>query len=322
MLLVKQETDQLNSEWNNLKPLYLEIQQSYSSSCKNNKRQKCSLYTYLIKKINEKGFQRTVDNISTVIDKTVQISHTISDHRSCSKQAPLSFLSPILTGLFALNTTDQLDLLKFNIESLRRRGDHLSSALGHSVAILNDIRSDVATNRHILNKLRSSVRMTCNMLRNTINDLKHDIANEFQFSYFINRLHSMIHIPNTMMRKLGLDLQMLQHDLSMAWSGRLSSTLLCSEQLRRLLNQIHRHVDRSLSLLFPLKKISEYYKHIPIIMALDSMTSIHLAMIIPLIPDNDQFELFQVIGIPQYFHNSLYTWDIESDYIAISTDQS
>ena len=125
-----------------------------------------------------------------------------------------------------------------------------------------------------------------------------------------------------MMRRLGLDLQMLQHDLSMAWSGKLSSTLLCSEQLRRLLNQICRRVDRSLSLPFSLKKISEYYKHIPVIMAVDSMTSIHLAMIIPLIPDKDNFGPFQVTGIPQYFHNSLYTWDIESDYIAISTDQS
>ena len=228
----------------------------------------------------------------------------------------------MLTELFGLTTTDQLDSLKFNIESLRRRGDHLSSALGQSVAILNDTRTDVATNRRILNKLSSSVRTTRNMFRNTINDLKHDIANEFQFNYFINRLHSMIHISNTMMRRLGLDLQMLQHDLSMAWSGKLSSTLLCSEHLRRLLNQIRRRVDRFLSLPFSLKKISEYYKHIPVIMAVDSMTSIHLAMIIPLIPDNDKFELFQVTGIPQYFHNSLYTWDIESDYIAISTDQS
>ena len=51
--LVKQEIVQLNTELNNLKQLYLEIQQSYSSSRKNNKKQKRSLFSYLIRKIND-----------------------------------------------------------------------------------------------------------------------------------------------------------------------------------------------------------------------------------------------------------------------------
>ena len=149
----------------------------------------------------------------------------------------------------------------------------------------------------MLNKLSHSVRITRGILQNTINDLKNDIATEFQFNHFINHLHSMIHLSNSVLRRLGLSLQLLQHDLSLAWDGKLSSTLLCSEQLRRLLNQIRKRVDKSLSLPFPLRRISEYYKHLPVIMAYDS--DIHLAMIIPLIKSDDG-SLSQILSILQH----------------------
>ena len=315
--LVQHEVDQFNTELGNLKKVHFELQQAFSSQKKGTKRQRRSPFlSKLFRSITRESF---LEKAIPAIAKTIKVVYGASDDAPRHKRAVLGFLGPLLGSVFGITTNDQLDSLKSNIELLRRRGDTLSSALGHNVAILNETRADVTTNRNMLNKLSHSVRITRGILQNTINDLKNDIATEFQFNHFINHLHSMIHLSNSVLRRLGLSLQLLQHDLSLAWDGKLSSTLLCSEQLRRLLNQIRKRVDKSLSLPFPLR-ISEYYKHLPVIMAYDS--DIHLAMIIPLIKSDDQFELFKTAIIPKRVKKNLYYWDTESEYVAISVDRS
>ena len=257
---------------------------------------------------------RTYATVTRNLKKSDQESHR-------RRRAVFNFMQPILTGLFGIASDDQLQNLKSNIDILRDRNELLSGAVSKSLVILNDTRVDVARNRHNLNLLTESVRLTRRMLRSSITEIKQDISAEFNFNHFLNRLHSLFHMSSNSLHRIAFNLQMLQSDLEMAWQGRLSPTLIPSAQLNKLLHQVRKQMDKTYSLPFPLRNMSEYYKSLPVVAACDNDV-IHMAMIIPLKKTGQYYDLMEVIPIPKSIHNSLHYWDIESKFLAISNDKS
>ena len=236
------------------------------------------------------------------------------------KRAILGFLGPILSTIFGVANEDQLVNMRSNIESLRRRGDHLSMALGKTLMVVNDTRTYVAINRENLNKLSEGVRVTRQIFRAAINDLRLDMSSEFRFNHFITRLHSLFHLSTSVLNRIALNIHSLKQDLDLAWTGRLSPSLVNSRQFKKLLNNVRKNIDKSYRLPFTTRRLSEYYKSLPVVMAYNDNT-IHLAMIIPLVKTGDRFDLFKAFAIPESSTDGLHYWKIESNYIAMSEDR-
>ena len=147
---------------------------------------------------------------------------------------------------------------------------------------MNGTGVDVARNRHTeLNLLTDNARLTRRMLRSSIVEIKQDISTEFNFVHFLDRLHSLFHMSSNSLHRMALNLRMLKNDLDMAWQGRLTPSVLLSDQLSKRLHPVCKQIDKTYSRPFPLRNMLEYYKSLPVVAACDN-DIIQMAMIIRL----------------------------------------
>ena len=238
-----------------------------------------------------------------------------------SKRSLFGFVAPLLTSIFGVANEDQLQNIKVNLNTLKRKTNNIGIALGQTLTSLNDTRVAVSRNREYLNKLSLSVRMTRRILNNALNELRDQLSVQNQLDHFIVRIHSLFHMATLSLHRIGFNLQVLKDDLHEAWKGHISSTLLSTEQFKSLLQHVRRQIGDRYTLPFPLRRISEYYRFVPTVMVLDNNV-VHLAMIIPLKKTGEYFDLFRAIPIPCELNDVLHYWNIESKFLAISNDNT
>ena len=145
--------------------------------------------------------------------------------------------------------------------------------------------------------------MTRRILNSALNELQLSVQN--QLEHFIVKIHSLFHMATLSLHQIDFNLQMLKDDLQEAWKGPISLTLHRTELFKSLLQHVCRQIGDIYTFPLPLRRISEYYRFVPIVMVLDNNV-VHLAMIIPLKKIGEYSELFRAISIPCDFNNVLH----------------
>ena len=237
------------------------------------------------------------------------------------KRSLLPFLGPVMSLLFGTANAQDIAGLRDNIEHLNSKHNRLALAVHDSLSVINNTRQELYRNRKAINSLALSVRITRDSFMQLTEALEYDLSNEIHFEHFYQNIQSLFQIMTSTLHKFSRNLVVLHYDLQLAFQGTLTQSMIPSIQMKRLLLNIKRNIDKPYQLPFRLNRLEEYYRNLPIVTGI-SNGKITIAMIIPLKESNIKYDIFRTISLPAVHNKFLHYWDIESRYIAISVDKS
>lgn len=242
------------------------------------------------------------------------------DSDSRQKRSLLPWGGDLLSSLFGTATKTDMNRLRDQLNSLSQNNEELVHIVQDSLTIVNKTNSMLNTNRDAINMLTTATEQLDNKIR-LIHEstLSRQLIMQLKLS-LTDRINHMSEAIDTALIRLSFHVDKLSINLEKAIRGQISTSLIPSNKMRNILIDISRHIPSSLTLKpYNGNSISWYYKHLPLTIVPDE-NKIHLVTVIPLIPVESLFTLYNVIAMPIPIESSNKSSQIilESKHFAVS----
>ncbi|ESP03279.1 hypothetical protein LOTGIDRAFT_171626 [Lottia gigantea] len=303
-----------------------EIMSNYS--IKNNSQEYVSTFNTLKKEVT------TVrDEIEDLLDG-VNDFQTLSTKHARSKRALIPFVGKALSRLFGTVSTEDLDVIRKNIEILAANQHAITQVVSESLSLLNVSRLQISENRQQVNILSKSLHKLDLKIESVVKQFRKKLISLEGFIHLFLRMKMVLDDIKNMFLRAELYAEDVKIQLNLLLLGHLSPSIIKPGSLRKLLIEIQRQLPPSVMLpKDPRKNLWHYCRILNCITFIED-NKIIVVVNIPLLDSEGSFEIFKIHNFPMPMTNKkilskskatfkmVASYRLEAEVIAINNDRT
>ena len=215
-----------------------------------------------------------------------------------AKRAVFSFVGDIMSSLFGVLTSTDVEKIQRNINTLAQNQLDLAHAFQESISVLNVTRLEVKENRQKRNEIINSIGSIEDTIINISDQLEQRINTLEKMVILIAHITQVIEeIKNAITRSMYFYLH-LQIQVQSIIMQHLSPSTVTADNLRSILLSIQERLPKTIGLPFdPRTPLFEYFQYLKC-MTLFQDNRVIITINIPLMEFTQQYELFKAISLP------------------------
>jgi len=238
-----------------------------------------------------------------------------------NKRAVIPFIGSVMSYLFGTISEDDIVDIREKMSKLEANQEKTTHILDESLTVINLTYEGVKANRKVINKLSKVV----DGLKTKINDIYEALRKGIQNARIILMVHDVYNIVSDAMLDTRLSLQKLTNIIEHSNRGQLTTELISPPTLKSMLRTIRRKLTDGMDLPYPLtpRGLKMYYANLQPIL-LPGKGQFYITLVIPIIHDQTEFEIFDIINEPVYDSESKLSAKmvIDTSSIAISRNRA
>ncbi|ESP03278.1 hypothetical protein LOTGIDRAFT_171625 [Lottia gigantea] len=194
----------------------------------------------------ENTFSKLKIEVITLRDETEDLLDGVQDYRALSmkharpRRALIPFVGKALSWLFGTVSTDDLNVIRSNIDKLANNQQAIQHVVAESLSILNVSRLHISENRQQVNLLSDSLRNLDIKIKNVVRQFKKKLVSLEGFLHLYLRMKLVLDDLKDMYLRAQMYASEIKLQLNMLSLGHLSPSVLIPGSLRRLLIEIQK----------------------------------------------------------------------------------
>ncbi|ESO96062.1 hypothetical protein LOTGIDRAFT_160045 [Lottia gigantea] len=288
----------------------------------------------------ENTFSKLKIEVITLRDEIEDLLDGVQDYRALSmkharpRRALIPFVGKALSWLFGTVSTDDLNVIRSNIDKLANNQQAIQHVVAESLSILNVSRLHISENRQQVNLLSDSLRNLDIKIKNVVRQFKKKLVSLEGFLHLYLRMKLVLDDLKNMYLRAEMYASEIKLQLNMLSLGHLSPSVLTPGSLRRLLIEIQSHLPPSVRLPSnPKKNLWHYYRILNCVTIIEN-NEIIVVLNIPLLDSDRVFEIYKIHHLPLPMTNKLIlskskatfkmvaSYRLEAEVIAVNTDRT
>ncbi|ESP03464.1 hypothetical protein LOTGIDRAFT_171401 [Lottia gigantea] len=288
----------------------------------------------------ENTFGKLKIEVITLRDEIEDLLDGVQDYRALSmkharpKRALIPFVGKALSWLFGTVSTDDLNVIRSNIDTLANNQQAIQHVVAESLSILNVSRLHISENRQQVNVLSDSLRNLDIKIKNVVRQFKKKLVSSEGFLHLYLRMKLVLDDLKNMYLRAEMYASEIKLQLNMLSLGHLSPSVLTPGSLRKLLLEIQSHLPPSVRLpANPKKNLWHYYRILNCVTIIEN-NKIIVVLNIPLLDSDRVFEIYKIHNLPLPMTNKLIlskskatfkmvaSYRLEAEVIAVNTDRT